>query len=610
MKNAKDSQYGMLSNFVWSVKRFVRFRPAGTAALVLNIPSNIALQYLTVYLPALVVSEVTGSTVFSGALLRVGAVMLGMLALSLLLSELEHIRDMALSFYSNILCRSECTKKALGMFYQEYEKKDVRDLADRATQATYMWNGQRATGDILLHGFNLLENVLGYLVFGAVVSLASIWLVPILTLGPVLNYLAVRAYNRWKHEADRETNVIIRRLNYVIGQGESREAAKDVRLYSLAAWFRQIRRDLMGEMHAWDKKQSVRLFLTRLVDLAVILVRDGGAYALLIYLFSQEKMTVDQFVLYFAAISSFATWVGAFIDSLSKLHAASLGVGDLRAFLDYADSDGTGEARAEEHISRTAEITFKHVSFRYDGADRDTIHDLSLTLHAGERLAVVGLNGAGKTTLVKLMCGLYRPTAGEILYNGVPVSHFKHKDYYTLFSTVFQTVHTMLFTMAEHVSGRPLEETDLARVDACLKQAGLGDKVASLPRGALTPLDKQVAEGATELSGGEAQKLMLARALYKNAPVLVLDEPTSALDPIAESRIYAEYGAMTQGKSSLFISHRLASTAFCDRVIYLENGQIAEEGTHETLLKKGGKYKELFDIQSCWYKDGEGREDA
>lgn len=610
MKNTKAGQYGMLTNLLWSIKRFACLRPSGMAALVLNIPAKIALEYLTVYLPALAVAEVTGGAALFGALLRVGCVMACMLALSLLLSALEHIRDMAISVYSNIQCRSECTKKALGMFYQDYERKEVRDLANRAVQSTYMWNGQRATGDIMQHGFDTLENVLGYLVFGAVVSLASIWLVPILTLGPVLSYLAVRAYNRWKHEADQKMNVISGRLNYVIGQGESRAAAKDVRIYSLADWLRQMQSDLMGEMHGWDKKQSTRLFLTKLVDLAVILVRDGGAYALLIYLFAQGEMTVDQFVLYFAAISSFATWVGAFIDSLSKLHADSLSVDNLRAFLDYADSDGTGEAHAEEHADRAAEIVFNHVSFRHDGAEKDTIHDLSLTLHAGERLAVVGLNGAGKTTLVKLMCGLYRPTEGEILFNGVPVSQFERRDYYALFSTVFQTVHTMLFTIAEHVSGCPLEATDMARVEACLKRAGLGEKVASLSKGALTPLDKQVEEGAAELSGGEMQKLMLARALYRDAPVLILDEPTSALDPIAESRIYAEYGAMTRGKSSLFISHRLASTAFCDRVIYLEDGRIAEEGTHETLLKKGGKYKELFDIQSCWYKDGEGKEEA
>lgn len=259
-------------------------------------------------------------------------------------------------------------------------------------------------------------------------------------------------------------------------------------------------------------------------------------------------------------------------------------------------------------MNRAPEIVFEHVSFRYDGATEDAIHDLSFTLHAGEKLALVGLNGAGKTTLVKLMCGLYRPTQGTIYYNGVPASAFKRREYYRLFSPVFQSVRTMLFSIAEHVSGRALEQTDLQRVEACLRQAGLWDKVASLPKGVLTPLDKQVDEAGTELSGGEAQKLMLARALYKDAPTLVLDEPTAALDPIAESRIYAEYNAMAQGKSSLFISHRLASTAFCDRVLYLENGCIAEEGTHAELLRRGGKYKELFDIQSCWYKEGEDGE--
>ena len=204
------------------------------------------------------------------------------------------------------------------------------------------------------------------------------------------------------------------------------------------------------------------------------------------------------------------------------------------------------------------------------------------------------------------MCGLHAPTSGTIKLNGVPVSKFRRRDYYRLFSPVFQTVRTAFFTIAEHVSAQPLAQTDLKRVDDCLRMAGLGEKVAALPKGALTPLDKQVDAQATELSGGEAQKLMLARALYKDAPVLLLDEPTAALDPIAEKNVYQAYEAMTRGKSSLFISHRLASTAFCDRVLYLENGRIAEEGSHDALIRRGGKYKRLFDIQSCWYKGGEG----
>ena len=605
MSEENRPRRSMLSNLFWCLHRLCDFAPYGLIGFALLIPVNIALEYLSVYLPALAVAEVTSGSAAAAALERVGWVMGGLMLLALFKAALELIRSRAIGIYRG-QCAALHTRKALTMFYQDYEKKDTRDLADRALRATQQWNGAQPLTDILDAGFGVLENVAGYLTFGAVVSLVSVWLIPLLTVPPVLSWLAARAYNRWSHGVDEKTRPIEKRLDYVVSRGRSFSAAKDIRIYGMAGWLRACRDDLTRELRAWDGRRALRMFLSRLADLVLILVRDAGAYALLIALFVRGEITVDQFVLYFAAVASFASWVGAFIDSLTKWHRVSLSIGDLRAFLDWSEHDGAGEARADDHMKGAPEIEFDHVSFRYDGAETDTLHDLSFTLHSGEKLALVGLNGAGKTTLVKLMCGLYAPTAGTIRLDGVPVSKFRRRDYYRLFSPVFQTVRTAFFTIAEHVSAQPLAQTDLERVGDCLRMAGLGEKVAALPKGALTPLDKQVDAQATELSGGEAQKLMLARALYKDAPVLLLDEPTAALDPIAEKNVYQTYEAMTRGKSSLFISHRLASTAFCDRVLYLENGRIAEEGSHDALIRRGGKYKRLFDIQSCWYKGGEG----
>ena len=274
------------------------------------------------------------------------------------------------------------------------------------------------------------------------------------------------------------------------------------------------------------------------------------------------------------------------------------------------DYTGTGEIDVKSHLCKAPEIVFDHVSFRYEGAEKDALHDISFTMKPGEKVALVGLNGAGKTTLVKLLCGLYHPTSGEIRVNGMPINKFALTDYYRLFSVVFQDIRTGFFSLAQTVSGTPGETVNEEQAELCMRMAGLSEKLDSLPEGIHTRLDKQLHENGTELSGGEAQKLMLARALYKNAPMLVLDEPTAALDAIAESRIYQEYHEMSASKTALFISHRLASTRFCDHVLYLENGKIVERGTHEQLVKLGGKYSELFEIQSCWYREeyekGEG----
>lgn len=335
----------------------------------------------------------------------------------------------------------------------------------------------------------------------------------------------------------------------------------------------------------------------------VILIRDGGAYALLISMLYKGEIAIEEFVLYFAAISTFATWVSGIVNCWNKVHTFSLHICDFRDFVDYPETDGDGTAKAANHMGAPLEIEFDRVFFRYDNAKEDTIHDLSFKIKAGERLALVGLNGAGKTTLVKLLCGLYIPTSGEIRVNGVSLSKFRREDYYKLISPVFQDIRTAFFSLAETVSGTSLDKTDCEKAEQCMRIAGLGEKLDTLPEGIHTRLNKRVNKTGTELSGGETQKLMLARALYKDAPLLILDEPTAALDPIAESKIYGEYNRISHGKTSLFISHRLASTQFCDRILLLKEGRIAEEGTHAQLLALGGIYADLYDKQSCWYHE-------
>ena len=284
------------------------------------------------------------------------------------------------------------------------------------------------------------------------------------------------------------------------------------------------------------------------------------------------------------------------------MHTASLNVCDFREYMDLPEQDGTKEANVQEHLKTAPEITFDHVSFRYDGAKEDTLQDIHFTIRSGEKVALVGLNGAGKTTLVKLLCGLYLPTKGDIQINGISVRKFSRNDYYRLLSPVFQDVQTAFFSLAETVCSQIGTCEDSAKAEHCLRLAGLGKKLDSLPEGIHTKLDKQINENGIELSGGELQKLLLARALYKDAPILVLDEPTAALDPIAENEIYLQYHQMTKTKTSLFISHRLASTQFCDRILYLQNGKIAEEGTHAELISFGGEYSKLYEMQSCWYR--------
>ena len=487
-------------------------------------------------------------------------------------------------------------------FFQNYESKDIRDLSDRAARATQLWNGVCPISDVPLRSLKLIENFLCYLLFGSVISFVSPLLAPILTIAPAVNWFCARAYRNWEYaHRDRWTD-IDRRLWYVQGETADFRAGKDIRIYGMAGWLRQVYSDLCGQRAFWNRQMAWRSFLSRIADLVVILLRDGAAYALLIKMTLEGELTVDRFLLYFSAISMFAAFIGNIMTEWNGIRSTSLAVCDFRRYLDFPEQDGTGEADADDHLHSAPEIALEHVSFRYKDAGTDTLTDLNLTLKPGEKVALVGLNGAGKTTLVKLLCGLYLPTEGDIRINGVSARKFRRNDYYRLFAPVFQDVQTGFFSLAETVSGQIGTGTDFDRAEQCLKLAGLGEKLASLPQGIHTKLDKQLYEDGIALSGGEAQKLMLARALYKDAPILVLDEPTAALDPIAENQIYLQYQEMTQGKTSLFISHRLASTQFCDRILYLKDGRIAEEGTHHDLIALGGEYAALYEKQSCWYK--------
>lgn len=449
---------------------------------------------------------------------------------------------------------------------------------------------------------DLMTSCIGFIVYLALLTNLNLWLAALVAATTAVSYFASKRINEWGYLHRSEELELTKRIEYANKTATSREFAKDIRMFGLRGWLEDLWGSTMRLYSAFCAKRERKYIWANIIDIVLTFLRNGIAYAFLIGITVKNGLPASQFLLYFAALSGFAQWVVEILDKLSVMHKQSLDISTIREFLDWDEPfDLNGGERIAFEPNKQYEIRLDDVSFRYPKADKDTLSHINLTVHPGEKLAIVGLNGAGKTTLVKLVCGFLDPTEGRILLNGEDIRKFNRNDYYALFSAVFQEFSVLDVTVKENVA-QCVDGIDETRVWQCIDKAGLTEKIRSLPKGIETHLGRRVFKDGVEFSGGQTQRLMLARALYKNAPILVLDEPTAALDPIAENDIYQKYNDMTHGRTSFFISHRLASTRFCDRIIFVDSGKIAEEGTHDELLKNGGGYAYLFEVQSKYYR--------
>ena len=465
-------------------------------------------------------------------------------------------------------------------------------------------DNQSPAESIWLTWTNILANLLGFAVYLALLSSLSPLLILVVIATTAAGYFVSRKVNQFGYLHREEEAAYTAEMRYVKRTVTSRAFAKDIRIFGLKPWLMEVWQKSFQLYESFLRRREKHYFLTNLADFLLSLLRNGISYAYLLHLTLTEGLSASTFLLYFTAASGFTQWITGILEQFTQLSKASLEISVVREFLEWPEGfQLTGGDPIPDAVNGTYELQLEHVTYRYPGAAEDTIHDLSLTLHRGEKVALVGLNGAGKTTLVKLLCGFLDPTQGTVRLNGVDIRKLNRRAYYKLFSAVFQEFSLLEATVAENVA-QQVEGIDEEKVWQCLENAGLSDAVRALPQGLKTHLGRSIYDDGTELSGGQTQRLMLSRALYRDGAVLVLDEPTAALDPITESEIYLKYSEMTQGKTSLFISHRLASTRFCDRIILLENGSIAEEGSHEALLQAGGSYAKLFSVQRRYYEEG------
>lgn len=334
---------------------------------------------------------------------------------------------------------------------------------------------------------------------------------------------------------------------------------------------------------------GIAALLTGAAYLFVCLKAWGGAFG------------VGMVTQYVGAITALFTGLSAFLREFARMRTNGEFLRDYFEFLDIPNQMYQGSLTTEKRADRRYEVEFRDVSFRYPGTKQWALRHVNMKFRVGSRLAVVGVNGSGKTTFIKLLCRLYDPTQGQILLNGIDIRKYRYQDYIDLFSVVFQDFHLLARPLGENVAGAMAYEKE--RVTECLNKAGIGERTAAMKEGLHTYLYKDLDENGVEISGGEAQKIAIARTLYKDAPFLILDEPTAALDPEAEAEIYTKFDEIAGDKTAIYISHRLSSCRFCDEIAVFHEGQVIEQGTHEELVSdRNGKYYELWNAQAQYYQ--------
>ena len=423
------------------------------------------------------------------------------------------------------------------------------------------------------------------------------------TVSPLL-YSRARAY--WSKVDGTQGNRMF--SFFCFAAMADRHRGTDVRTYGQDGYFRTYEKELPTDAFG-IKSQLARDGWGPIGAFSAASKVVDRAFAGVVYLFVGLKALGGAF-----GVGSVAQYVGALAGLTGGLSDLLVVVGALRInaeflkpvyqLLDTPNKMYQGSLTTEKRADRNYEIEFKDVSFQYPGTDTWALRHVSMRFNVGQRLAVVGENGSGKTTFIKLLCRLYDPTEGEILLNGIDIRKYRYDNYLALFSVVFQDFKLLAQPLGANVAAA--EDYDRARAEQCLIKAGFGDRLAELPKGLDTCLYREFEDDGVEISGGEAQKIALARVLYQDAPFIVLDEPTAALDPEAEAEIYTKFNDIVEDKTAIYISHRLSSCRFCDEIAVFDQGRVVQQGTHDGLVEAEGKYRFLWEAQAQYYQKKKG----
>ena len=606
-----DKKYSLSNNVFFLLRMIRKYLPMSFVFVIIDIPLAVFLDYVGVRIPNLIVGMIQGYSVSVGIIAAFG---------------IASVVAAVILQYGNRMVSAQapqlCAKLDLKLFEKymtcSYEKLEDADFTAHYKEADgYLADDNHFLSEAAMHIIEIGSGALGIILYFSILIRLPKWVLAVLITGTIVELLISRNAENERKKRQETIGRLTRKADYMNKTAADVRSAKDIRIFGMIPWLEEKFTAVLDRFHIENtqvEKQRIRIAGIRAGISGVLEILTGILLAVFVL---QEKLSLAEYILYVGAIRSFSMWSFQFGTLMQNFYRMN---GDLSRIRSFIDGEETIQSNTQTQVNKqsnrsivnttrmkfdhVSKIEFSHVFYRYPKSDRWIVKDLSFVIEDGEKIALVGMNGAGKTTMIKLLCGLLIPTKGTIRINGVSSTDISREDYYRLFSTVFQDIHLFPASIQKNIVCSD-EQIDPIRFDDAVKKSGMDQVAQKFRDGLNTLLVAEVDENAVNLSGGQVQKLMLARAIYKNAPILLLDEPTAALDPIAEKNIYLQYNEMAEGKVSVFISHRLASTVFCDRIFFMKNGIIAEEGTHEELIQKKGDYYEAFSVQSKYYQEEE-----
>ncbi len=600
-------KYGLVSNYIYNMKAAKEWdRKLFWGEILLVVPT-VAASLLGIWLPSKLVADLSGGMEIPQLVLELALIAAAMWVCNSAANMMTEYCDMEGQFI-NTFYTQKYAKKIMDVDYDYLEDEGYQKIYGNAWRVARYGQGV-ASAVMTFSGF--LACSAGVVIYGVMIGKKSVLLLFVIaaSLGASLWLLSIA---RKKHaQYYEQLQLSARKEGYITAQASDSAAGKDIRIYHLMDWFLKKYDESLEEMgriygviHDW--------YLFRNISHAFLqLLMDGTAFGLLVYMLANGKITASEFVFYIGLVSGFSIYFEGALRQIMGFSNTSASISYMREFLETEDGwnrgEGVGLKTMEQLKKHAIKLELRDVSFTYPGSGKPALRNINMVIQPGEKIALIGLNGAGKTTLVKLICGFYHPTEGEILLNDIPIWQFNREEWYSLIAVLFQDSTLPALTLDENLTGQEPEEIDRRRLEKALRLSGFWEVYEKLPDKGKTLLVREINEGSTDFSGGEKQKMLFARTLYMNTPLVILDEPTAALDPIAENELYLNYGKAMENKTGIYISHRLSSTRFCDRILLLEHGEIIEEGTHESLLAAKTRYAELFEVQSQYYKEEDER---